>query len=273
RVDAVGEGVEALAEGDRVGVPWLGHTCGECRYCRADSENLCDEARFTGAQIDGGFAEACVADARFCLPIPEGLEPVDAAPLLCAGLIGFRSYRIARHTAEERLGETRTLGLYGFGAAAHLLCQVAVDDGLEVHAFTRPGDEEGQDFARSLGARWAGGSDEAPPTDLDAAILFAPVGELVPEALRRVVKGGAVVCAGIHMSEIPAFPYRILWGERVLRSVANLTREDGVRFLDRAEAVPVETSVTCFPLERAGEALEALREGDFDGAAVLTIEG
>lgn len=273
RVHSLGQGVGELSVGDRVGIPWLGHSCGSCRYCAANSENLCAQARFTGAQRHGGYAEYCVADARFCLPLPEQLEAAQAAPLLCAGLIGYRAYRIARQTAAERLGEARRIGLYGFGAAAHLLCQVAVADGLEVLAFTRPGDAAGQDFARRLGAGWAGSSEEAPPEPLDAAILFAPVGSLVPEALRRVVRGGAVVCAGIHMSEIPAFSYDLLWGERCVRSVANLTRADGEDFLRRAAELNLRSTVHGFALEQAPAALEALRRGDYEGAGVLRVGG
>ena len=260
-VEGVGEGVERFASGDRVGVPWLGHTDGVCRYCRSGRENLCDEARFTGYQIDGGYADYTVADHRFCFPIPEGYHDLQAAPLLCAGLIGYRSLRMA--------GDARRLGLYGFGAAAHIIAQVARYQGREVFAFTSPGNQDGQRFARELGAAWAGGSDEAPPEELDAAIIFAPVGALVPVALRAVAKGGAVVCAGIHMSDIPSFPYEILWGERSVLSVANLTRRDGEEFLHLAPTVPVRTEVAPFPLEEANEALAALR-GGIRGAAVLT---
>ena len=261
-VESVGEGVERFASDDRVGVPWLGYTDGTCRYCRSGRENLCDEARFTGYQIDGGYADYAVADHRFCFPIPEGYPDLQAAPLLCAGLIGYRSLRMA--------GDARRLGLYGFGAAAHIIAQVARYQGREVLAFTSPGNEDGQRFARRLGAAWAGGSDEAPPEELDAAIIFAPVGALVPVALRTVAKGGAVVCAGIHMSDIPSFPYEILWGERSVLSVANLTRRDGEEFLDLAPRVPVRTEVVPFPLEEANEALDALRSG-IQGAAVLTV--
>ncbi len=262
-VEGVGEGVERFSEGDRVGVPWLGWTDGECRYCRTGRENLCDNARFTGYQIDGGYADYAVADARFCFPIPEGYPDLQAAPLLCAGLIGYRSLRMT--------GDAGRLGLYGFGAAAHIVCQVAVHEGREVFAFTHDGDEEGQAFARELGAVWAGGSFERPPEELDAAIIFAPVGALVPAALRAVAKGGVVVCAGIHMSDIPSFPYEILWGERAVRSVANLTRRDGEEFLSLAPQVPVRTEISPFPLERANEALEALRDGKVKGAAVLVV--
>ena len=259
----VGDRVERFAPGDRVGVPWLGHTDGTCRYCLTGRENLCDDARFTGYQIDGGYAEYTVADHRFCFRIPEEYPDLQAAPLLCAGLIGYRALRMA--------GDAERLGLYGFGAAAHIISQVATHQGRKVFAFTSPGNEEGQRFARDLGAAWAGGSDESPPEELDAAIIFAPVGALVPVALRAVAKGGVVVCAGIHMSDIPSFPYDILWGERVLRSVANLTRRDGEEFLALAPRVPVRTEVTPFPLERANQALAALRGGEIRGAAVLAI--
>lgn len=262
-VDAAGPGVEGPAVGDRVGVPWLGSTCGECSYCGSGQENLCDRARFTGYQIDGGYAECMVADARFCFPIPEGYPDLQAAPLLCAGLIGYRAFRMA--------GGARRLGLYGFGSAAHILTQVARWQGREVFAFTRPGDDASQQFARELGAAWAGSTQDEAPARLDAAILFAPAGELVPLALRAVRKGGVVVCAGIHMSDIPSFPYRILWEERVLRSVANLTRDDGQEFLSVAPRVPVRTEVEAFPLEAANEALAALRSGRIRGSVVLTI--
>jgi propanol-preferring alcohol dehydrogenase len=256
-----GERVERFAVGQRVGVPWLGWTCGECRYCKSGHENLCDRARFTGYQIDGGYAQLTVADQRFVFPLPASYGDAEAAPLLCAGLIGYRSLVMA--------GETRRLGLYGFGAAAHIIIQVARHQGHEVFAFTKPGDTDGQQFARQLGAAWAGGSDQMPPVELDAAILFAPVGALVPQALRAVRKGGVVVCAGIHMSDIPAFPYRLLWGERTVRSVANLTRKDGEEFLGLAPKVPVHASVETFPLTEANEALELLRKGRIRGAAVL----
>ena len=262
RVERVGAGVSDVRVGERIGVPWLGWTCGACTHCRADRENLCDEARFTGYDLDGGFAGYAIADARFCLPIPAAFDDVHAAPLLCAGLIGYRCMRAA--------GDAEHLGLYGFGAAAHILAQVAGHRGTRVYAFTRPGDMAGQRFARALGAVWAGDATAAPPQPLDAAILFAPVGALVPAALRAVRKGGTVVCGGIHMSDIPAFPYEILWGERVLRSVANLTRRDGVEFLELAATVPVRTVVTTFPLAAANEALAALRDGSIEGAAVLT---
>ena len=262
-VEEAGGHVERFAPGDRVGIPWLGHTDGTCRYCLTGRENLCDDARFTGYQIDGGYAERTVADHRFCFQIPGGYPDLQAAPLLCAGLIGYRALRMAR--------DAERLGLYGFGAAAHIISQVAAHQGRRVFAFTSPGNEEGQRFARSLAAAWAGGSDEPPPEELDAAIIFAPIGALVPLALRAVAKGGVVVCAGIHMSEIPSFPYEFLWGERVLRSVANLTRLDGEEFLALAPRVPVRTEVTTFPLERANEALAALRGGEIRGAAVLEI--
>jgi len=248
-------------EGRRVGVPWLGWTCGECRYCRAGQENLCDRALFTGYDLDGGYAELAVADERFCFPIPWGYPDLQAAPLLCAGLIGYRSLRLA--------GDAERIGLYGFGASAHIVCQVARFEGRRVFALTRAGDDEAQAFARSLGAEWAGAALTGPPDELDAAIIFAPAGELVPTALRAVRKGGVVVCAGIHMSDIPSLPYELLWGERVLRSVANLTRRDGEEFLELAPRVPVRTEVEVFPLEQANEALDRLRRGEVRGAAVL----
>jgi propanol-preferring alcohol dehydrogenase len=247
--------------GRRVGVPWLGWTCGVCRYCRAGQENLCVRARFTGRDIDGGFAEYAVADERFCFPIPDGYPDLQAAPLLCAGLIGYRSLRMC--------GDARRLGFYGFGAAAHILVQVADWQDREVLAFTRPGDEAGQAFAREMGASWAGASDEVPEEPLDAAIIFAPDGALVPAALRAVRPGGIVVCGGIHMSDIPSFPYEILWGERTVRSVANLTRRDGTEFLELAPTVPVRSHVTEYPLEDANRALDDLRHGRFRGAAVV----
>jgi propanol-preferring alcohol dehydrogenase len=261
RVEALGPGVDGLAPGTRIGVPWLGWTCGRCVYCTTGRENLCDEARFTGYQIDGGYAEYAVADARYVFPLPDAYGDAEAAPLLCAGLIGYRSLVAA--------GEGRRLGLYGFGAAAHIVCQVALWQGREVYAFTRPGDTAAQAFARELGATWAGESGERPPAPLDAAILYAPVGALVPAALRATAKGGTVVCAGIHMSDIPAFPYHLLWGERRIVSVANLTRKDGETFLALAPKVPVRTAVETFPLARANEALERLRAGRITGAAVL----
>jgi len=250
-----------FAPGARVGVPWLGWTCGECRYCLASQENLCDRARFTGYDLDGGYAELAVADERYCFPVPEGYPDEQAAPLLCAGLIGYRSLRLA--------GDAERLGLYGFGASAHIVCQVAVARGRRVYAGTRADDDEGQAFAQSLGAIWSGDAAAGPPDELDAVIVFAPVGELVPAALRHVRKGGSVVCAGIHMSDIPSFPYELLWGERVLRSVANLTRADGEEFLALAPTIPVRTEVETFPLEEANEALDRLRRGTLRGAAVL----
>ncbi len=263
-VEETGERVERFAAGDRVGVPWLGWTCNKCRYCRSGRENLCDNARFTGYQIDGGYAEYAVADHRFCFPIPDGDPDLQVAPLLCAGLIGYRSLRMT--------GDAERLGLYGFGASAHIVIQVASHQGRRVFAFTRAGDTEAQRFARNLGAVWAGDSRQPPPEELDAAIIFAPVGELVPAALRAVAKGGVVVCGGIHMSDIPSFPYEILWGERVVRSVANLTRRDGEEFLALAPEVPVRTEVVPFPLQRANEALDALREGKISGAAVIVVD-
>jgi alcohol dehydrogenase, propanol-preferring len=260
-VEKVGERADSFAVGDRVGVPWLGWTDGECRYCLSGRENLCEKARFTGYQIDGGYAEYALADTRFCFPIPEGFSDLQAAPLLCAGLIGHRSLRFA--------GDAERLGLYGFGASAHIVAQVAAHEGRRIFAFTSPHDEEAQEFARDLGAEWAGSSEEAPPEELDAAIIFAPVGALVPAALRAVARGGTVVCAGIHMSDIPSFPYEILWGERTVRSVANLTRQDGLDFLALAPEVPVRTEVVPFPLEEANQALDALRGGHLRGAAVL----
>ena len=265
RVAAVGPGVERPGLGERVGIPWLGWTCGTCAYCTSGRENLCPNARFTGCQIDGGFADYTLADARFCFAIPPAFSDVHAAPLMCAGLIGYRSLRMA--------GEARRLGLYGFGAAAHIAAQVARWEGREVYAFTRPGDAPAQDFARRNGAIWAGGSDEAPPEPLDAALIFAPVGALVPAALRAVAPGGTVVCGGIHMSDIPAFPYSILWMERSIRSVANLTRRDGEEFLSVAAQIPVLTETTVFPLSQANAALSALRDGSLTGAAVLVPEG
>jgi propanol-preferring alcohol dehydrogenase len=262
-VEEIGPGVERLTQGQRVGVPWLGWTCGRCRFCTTGRENLCGEARFTGYHVDGGFAEHTVADARYCFPVPEGYPDLQAAPLLCAGLIGYRSLGMA--------GEARRLGLYGFGAAAHIVIQVARHQGRRVFAFTRPGDREAREFALSLGAEWAGTSGDAPPEPLDAAILFAPAGELVPAALRAVDRGGIVVCAGIHMSDIPSFPYRILWEERVVRSVANLTRKDGEEFLELAPKVPVRTEVQAFPLAEANEALDRLRSGRVRGSAVLVV--
>ncbi len=260
RVVARGPGAE-LEDGARVGVPWLGTTCGHCDYCRSGRENLCDEARFTGCHLDGGYAEYALADARYCLRLPEGLDDAHAAPLLCAGLIGYRALTMA--------GDARRLGIYGFGAAAHIVAQVARHQGRECYAFVRRGDEAAAGFARELGCVWAGGSDEAPPEPLDAALLFAPAGELVPRALAAVRKGGTVVCGGIHMSDIPSFPYALLWGERVVRSVANLTRRDGEEFLALAPRIPVRTHVKTFPLDAANDALQQLRDGRLSGAAVL----
>jgi alcohol dehydrogenase, propanol-preferring len=253
--------VGVTEDGRRLGVPWLGWTDGDCRYCTTGRENLCDRARFTGYQLDGGYAGLAVADERYCLPIPDAYGDEEAAPLLCAGLIGYRALRMA--------GDAKRLGLYGFGASAHIVAQVARHQGRRVFAFTKPGDADGQAFARDLGAEWAGGSDDRPPDQLDAAILFAPAGELVPVALARLAKGGVVVCAGIHMSDIPSFPYDLLWGERQVRSVANLTRADGKEFLALAPGVPVRTQVETFPLAEANEALDRLRSGRIRGAAVL----
>ena len=260
-VAQTGDGVELFAVGDRVGIPWLGWTDGTCIFCRSGRENLCDHARFTGYDIDGGYAEFTVADERFCFALPGAYTDVAAAPLLCAGLIGSRALRLA--------GDAPTLGIYGFGAAAHIITQVAHAHGREVYAFTRPGDTRGQEFARQLGAVWAAGADTAPPVRLGAALIFAPVGPLVPTALRALEKGGTVVCAGIHMSDIPAFAYADLWEERVIRSVANLTRQDAVDFLDVAPRVPVQTHTVEYPLHRANEALDDLRQGRIEGAAVL----
>lgn len=253
--------VATTEDGRRVGVPWLGYTDGECRYCRSDRENLCVNARFTGRDIDGGYAELTVADERFCLPLPDELTAEQAAPLLCGGLIGYRALRLA--------GDGPRLGLFGFGSAAHMICQVGVYQGREVFAFTRPGDERTQEFASSLGASWAGGTDETPPEELDAAIIFAPAGELVPRALKLLAPGGVVVCAGIHMSDIPSFPYEDLWHERTIRSVANLTRLDGHEFLELAREVPVRTTITTYPLDQAETALADLRAGKFEGTAVI----
>lgn len=260
-VEARGALVERLAVGARIGVPWLGWTCGECTYCRSGRENLCDQARFTGYQIDGGYADYAVADERFCFALPASFGDVEAAPLLCAGLIGYRALKLA--------GDGKRLGLYGFGAAAHIAIQVARHKGQEVYAFTKPGDMDGQAFARQLGACWAGGSDERPPRQLDASLVFAPVGALVPAALAATVKGGVVVCAGIHMSDIPRFPYSLLWGERIVRSVANLTRHDGEEFLALAAQIPVRTTTTAFSLEEANTALASVRQGTLEGAAVI----
>jgi propanol-preferring alcohol dehydrogenase len=264
-VEEVGERVDGYLRGQRVGVPWLGSTCGHCRYCSRGAENLCDDARFTGYQLDGGFADYTLVDPRFALPLPGSYRDLQVAPLLCAGLIGYRALAMTEDAAR--------LGLYGFGASAHIVAQVAKYEGRTVYAFTRPGDREGQRFALGLGCDWAGGSDEQPPAELDAAVLFAPVGELVPVALRAVSKGGIVVCAGIHMSDIPSFPYEVLWGERVLRSVANLTRRDGLEFLELASKIPVQTEVHGYALPEAGRALDDLRHGRFSGAAVITMNG
>ncbi|HVZ73385.1 MAG TPA: zinc-dependent alcohol dehydrogenase family protein [Polyangia bacterium] len=261
----LGSGASRFAVGDRVGVPWLAWTCGACAFCASGNENLCDRAKFTGHDLDGGFAELTVADERYCLPIPPHYDDELAAPLLCAGLIGFRALRLA--------GTARRLGLYGFGAAAHIIAQIATHERREVYAFTRPGDTRGQAFARELGACWAGDSTAAPPVALDAALIFAPVGALVPTALRAVTKGGVVVCAGIHMSDIPAFPYSDLWGERVIRSVANLTRADGDAFMELAAKVRLDTTTSRYPLADANRALNDLRDGRFEGAAVLVNGG
>ena len=261
RIVSVGPETDRFGVGDRVGVPWLGWTCGTCAYCRSGRENLCEQARFTGYQIDGGYAEYKLADARYCFSIPAMYSDVDAAPLLCAGLIGYRCLRMA--------GDARRLGIYGFGAAAHIIAQVARHQGRQIYAFTRSGDIPAQDFARRLGATWVGGSEDMPPEQLDASIIFAPVGALVPAALRAARPGGVVVCGGIHMSDIPAFPYELLWKERSIRSVANLTRRDAEEFLELAPTVPVVTETHTYPLTSANEALSALREGRLTGAAVL----
>ena len=261
RIEQIGDGVTGFAVGDRIGVPWLGYSCGDCRYCRERRENLCREARFTGYQLDGGYAEYAVADARYAFRLPDAYGDAEAAPLLCAGLIGYRSYRMT--------GDPGRLGLYGFGAAAHIIAQVAVQETREVYAFTSPGDTAAQQFAMSLGAVWAGSSTEPPPRPLDAAIIFAPVGTLVPEALSRVGPGGVVVCAGIHMSDIPSFPYALLWEERVVRSVANLTRQDATEFLALAARMRIKTHVVEYPLADANQALDDLRGGRVQGAAVL----
>jgi propanol-preferring alcohol dehydrogenase len=261
-ISALGAGVDNFALGERVGIPWLGHTCGCCSYCASGAENLCDEPGFTGYQIDGGYADMTVADARFCFPLPGEQGDAESAPWLCAGLIGYRSLVMAG-------ADSRRLGIYGFGAAAHIVAQVARFQQREIYAFTSPGDTAAQAFALDMGAVWAGDSDQKAPCELDAAIIFAPVGELIPAALRAVRKGGIVVCGGIHMSEIPSFPYSILWGERVLRSVANLTRQDALDFLALAPTIPVQTTIVEFPLEQANEALQALRSGNLTGAAVL----
>ena len=260
-----GTNADSFRIGDRIGVPWVGYTCGECLYCRTGRENLCDQPKFTGYTLDGGYAEYAVADRRYCFSLPESYSDTAVAPLLCAGLIGYRSYRMAGEDAER-------LGIYGFGGAAHIIAQIAVYQGRKVFAFTRPGDSGAQEFARRLGAVWAGDSTEIPPEPLDAAIIFAPIGSLVPAALRATIKGGTVVCGGIHMSDIPSFPYQILWEERVVRSVANLTRKDGEELLAIAPRVPVHTEVEPFPLTQANEALDRLREGKLQGAAVLIYD-
>lgn len=263
-VEAMGSEVRELEIGQRIGIPWLGWTCGECDLCRRGRENLCAQARFTGLQIDGGYAEFALADSRYCFPLPDFYDDIEVAPLLCAGLIGHRALRMTE--------DARRIGLYGFGASAHLVSQLALHQGREIFAFTRPGDDKAQDFACSLGASWAGGSDESPPEPLDAAILFAPVGALVPTALGALARGGIVVCAGIHMSEIPSFPYERLWGERSIRSVANLTRADAKEFLELAPRVPIRTKTVVYALEDANRALQDLRRGAFEGAAVLRVK-
>jgi propanol-preferring alcohol dehydrogenase len=262
-VDALGSGVDRFALGDRVGIPWLGGACGACQYCETGRENLCGEARYTGYQIDGGLAEQCVANADFSFSLPASYPDLQAAPLLCAGLIGYRSLKLA--------GEAKRIGFYGFGASAHILIQIASHQGREIYAFTRPGDSAGQQFARELGASWAGDSSTQAPVELDAAILFAPIGDLVPIALGAVAKGGTVVCAGIHMSDIPQFPYSLLWGERSLRSVANLTRQDGEEFFPIAQQAGVHTQITAYPLEATNRALDDLRAGNIRGAAVIEV--
>ncbi len=263
-IEAIADGVDKFSVGQRVGVPWLGHTCDRCRYCLSGRENLCDYAEFTGYNLDGGYAEYTVADHRFCFPLDSSYPDLQAAPLLCGGLIGYRAYSMT--------GDAQKLGFYGFGSSAHILIQLACHQKRQVFAFTRSGDVKGQEFARQLGATWAGDSDVLPPEPLDAAIIFAPVGKLVPTALRAVAKGGVVVCAGIHMSDIPAFPYEILWEERMLRSVANLTRQDGEEFLALAPQIPIHTEVNAFPLTQANEALDALRSGKIEGSAVLVVD-
>jgi alcohol dehydrogenase, propanol-preferring len=260
-VHEVGRDVDGFAPGDRIGIPWLGYSCGTCEFCRSNRENLCPRAQYTGYQLDGGYAEYTLADARFCFPLPSSYDDEHAAPLLCAGLIGYRAYRMA--------GSGRRLGIYGFGAAAHIIAQVAIDHGREVFAFVTPGDERAVRFARDLGVTWAGVSNEPPPDPLDCAIIFAPVGRLVPEALSRTIPGAVVVCAGIHMSDIPSFPYRLLWGERVVRSVANLTRADAREFLDLAGRLPLRTHTRRYALSNANDALDDLRGGRLSGAAVL----
>ena len=262
-VALIADGVEGFTEGQRVGIPWLGRACGDCRYCFSDRENLCDHAQFTGYQLDGGYAEYTVAEPRFALPLPGSFSDLQAAPLLCAGLIGYRALALSF--------DAERVGLYGFGSAAHIVAQVAAFQGRKVYAFTRPGDIKNQEFARKLGAVWAGGSDETPPEQLDAAIIFAPAGALVPRALRAVGKGGNVICAGIHMSDIPSFPYELLWGERTLRSVANLTRRDGLEFLELAPRIPIHTEVQSYALGDTNRALDDLRNGNVSGALVVTI--
>jgi propanol-preferring alcohol dehydrogenase len=261
----VGAGVAGIASGTRVGIPWLGWTCGVCRFCASGRENLCERARFTGYQIDGGFADLCVADARYCFPLPEGMSDAEMAPLLCAGLVGYRALRMS--------GSAERVGLYGFGSAAHIIIQIARHQGKRVYAFTRPGDREAQGFARSLGAEWVGDSTAQPPEELDCGIIFAADGRLVPKALGDVARGGTVICAGIHMSEIPAFPYDLLWGERSVRSVANLTRADARELLEAARLARVRTTVSAFPLEDVNEALALLRQGRLVGSAVVVVEG
>ncbi len=263
-VAQTGKNVKTFKEGDRVGIPWLGHTCGKCKFCQRGQENLCDNARFTGYTSDGGYAEFTVADEQYCFAIPDLYEDVEAAPLLCAGLIGYRTYRM---TGEH----VKNLGIYGFGAAAHIIAQIANYQGKQIYAFTRPGDSEGQSFAKRLGAVWADGSDKIPPVELDAAMIFAPVGALIPAALKATIKGGTVVSGGIHMSEIPSFAYKHLWEERVIKSVANLTRQDGEELFEIAPKVPVKTEVHPMPLEKANDALNQLRAGEFEGAAVLKM--
>ena len=265
KVVQLGEGVERFMLGQRVGVPWLGSTDGTCRYCLRGQENLCEHPQFTGYTLDGGYAEYAVADQRYCFPLPDSYSDIEVAPLLCAGLIGYRTYRLAGENVER-------LGIYGFGAAAHIIAQLAVHQGKQVYAFSKPGDLAAQQFALRLGAVWAGGSDELPPEELDAALIFAPVGGLIPVALRATARGGVVVSGGIHMSDIPTFPYRLLWEERIVRSVANLTRQDGEEFLTIAPQVPVKTEVTPFRLEQANAALNHLRSGQLTGAAVLVVE-
>ena len=262
-VERAGEAVERWEEEDRVGTPWLGWTCGECKFCRAERENLCDRARFTGCNLDGGFAEYAVADERYLFPVPRGLSSTEAAPLLCAGLIGLRTLR--------KGGDGKRIGIYGFGSAAHIVAQIVVWEGRSLFGFVRPGDEAGKAFAKRMGAKWAGGSDELPPEPLDAALIFAPAGTLVPGALKAVRKGGRVICGGIHMSDIPSFPYDLLWGERRIESVANLTRRDGEELMRLADEIPLRTETTCFSLSDAGEAIDAIRNGDLSGSAVLNL--